>query len=619
MTGQQDPARTPAPAEERTLEALRQFIRSRGADYLTDPNISSIGVGYKVTNGLPTRDISVQFTVDRKAAPEELESLDTVPIPESISINGVPVPTDVIERSYQPAFRIMSEAEPPRAKTRVDPVLPGVSVSHSKGTAGTLGCIVYDRNDGTPLVLSNWHVLHGEDGVLGDTVVQPGPHDDNRIERNKLGVLKRSHLGVAGDCAVATIEGRGFEPEILGVGAAPEKLGEPEIGDKVLKSGRTTGLTHGIVRRVDVIAKIHYGAAGEHAIGAFEIGPDPDVLPVDGEISRGGDSGAAWIFTNADGGPSTVMAGLHFAGEAGASADEHALACLSESVLEKLEISLQPPDPKAAAEAAGSGYAADFLGIRIAPPALNASQRDDAVLLGGSEVIPYTHFSLSLSRARRFARWVAWNVDGAALKKINRKGIDFSRDPRIPAEFQCGNELYSGNRLDRGHLARRADLVWGDMAEADRGNRDSFFFPNITPQIEDFNQSSQSGVWGQLEDAVFNDVEVQQLRISVFGGPVFAADDRSYRNVLLPREFWKILAFVEQGRLVSRAFVLTQNLNQLEALELDEFRVFQVSVAEVEERTGLRFANELRRADAFSAPESLDARKPLDSIGQIQW
>jgi hypothetical protein len=86
-------------------------------------------------------------------------------------------------------------------------------------------------------------------------------------------------------------------------------------------------------------------------------------------------------------------------------------------------------------------------------------------------------------------------------------------------------------------------------------------------------------VWGRIEDAVFADVDVTDLKVSVFGGPVFQDDDRVYRGTGFPREYWKILAFIEQGQLKSRAFLLTQNLDQLEALELDEFRVFQVADA----------------------------------------
>lgn len=89
------------------------------------------------------------------------------------------------------------------------------------------------------------------------------------------------------------------------------------------------------------------------------------------------------------------------------------------------------------------------------------------VRLDGSDVIDYTHFSLALRTPRRFAFWVAWNIDGAAIRKLPRTGIDFVEDPRIPAEVQVGNELYRRNRLDRGHLAWRADLLWGTEHAAD--------------------------------------------------------------------------------------------------------------------------------------------------------
>ncbi|MFV3038102.1 hypothetical protein ACNI5A_33755, partial [Klebsiella pneumoniae] len=69
-----------------------------------------------------------------------------------------------------------------------------------------------------------------------------------------------------------------------------------ELGDPVVKSGRTTGITHGIVQRIDVMVKLDYDVPeGPQAIGGFEIGPNPDHPAPDGEISMGGDSGSAWL------------------------------------------------------------------------------------------------------------------------------------------------------------------------------------------------------------------------------------------------------------------------------------------------------------------------------------
>lgn len=329
-----------------SMEALKDFVRSRGAEFLKDPNISSVGIGYKTLQkqGKKTRDIAIQFTVETKAVPEVLEAMGTAPIPASFAIDGVQVPTDVVQRKFAADFRLVAEAKASERKARLDPIVPGISVANVRETAGTIGCVVYDGIDGTPYILSNWHVLNGPAGVIGDDIVQPGPFDDNRTQKNRLGKLVRSHVGHAGDCAVATIEDRAFASEIIDLKVAVEKLGEPELDDKVIKSGRTTGVTHGIVTRVHTIAKIDYGQpVGVQEVGGFEIGIDPDNEPEDGEVSKGGDSGSVWLFKAKNGKPGTVLAGLHFAGEGPGDPNEHAVACYPKSVFEKLGITVAPP------------------------------------------------------------------------------------------------------------------------------------------------------------------------------------------------------------------------------------------------------------------------------------
>jgi len=618
MEKRKQPKRQSAKPTAALMEQLKQFIRSKGPEYLKDPNIGSIGIGYKITDGAITDQISIQFTVKQKAAPEALESLETESIPQSIQIGGVTVPTDVLERDYTPAFRVVAEAVASARKKRTDPIQPGISVANRKGTAGTLGCIVYDRTDGTPFVLSNWHVLHGSNGAVGDKIVQPGPFDNNSLDKNYLGRLLRSHLGPAGDCAVCSIEGRKINASVMSLNVTPAELGEPELGDRVTKSGRTTNVTHGIVSRVDTLVKLNYGGStGEVAIGCFEITPDPQQMPANGEISEGGDSGSVWLFKSANNKPTTVMAGLHFAGEASNATPEHALACYPKSVFEKLDISLKPATP-----AKTLGYNPKFLSVPVAEPKLNNSA--DAFKLNGSTTIDYTHFSLALSKARRFAIWVAWNIDGGSIKKLSRNGIDFVTDKRIPDNQQVGNSFYSNNRLDRGHIARRADLLWGSDAEAKQANKDSFFFTNIAPQMDNFNQSGQGGVWGKLEDALFAEADVDNLRVSLFGGCVFRNEDRAYRDgIKIPREFFKVLAFVEGGKLKAKAFLLTQNLSGLEAFELEPFKVYEVALEEIEARCGFKFPENLRQADRFpqAATEAAAAeeRKPLEAVEEIVW
>lgn len=617
--------------EDALVEALRSHVRAKGNDYLKDPNITSVGVGLK--NG--TGPVSLQFTVGEKGA-SALESLDTTEIPPTIILaDGTVVPTDVIERSYKPGFELVEVETLDERKARRDPIQPGISISHPKGTAGTIGLIVFDRVSGAPCVLSNWHVLHGNRGAIGDPVVQPGPFDDNNVAGNVAGKLLRSHLGNAGDCALARIEQRGIERPLLELGVTAARMARVALGDKVVKSGRTTGVTYGIVRRVDVIAKIDYRApAGEQPIGGFEIGVDPAHAPADGEISMGGDSGSAWMI--AAGAKATdIFAGLHFAGETGGSTDEHALACYPLSVQKKLDFVLEPaaaPVAKAKAVAgtgaagAGllrSGYNPLFLKAPLPLPVLSAAARKDAFLFGGQPLIPYTHFSVCLSKSRRMARYVAWNIDGTRIVRTGRD--DFQLDPRIPAARQIGNEAYANNKLDRGHIARRADLVWGEVQEAKQANADSSFYTNIAPQHERYNQSSRKGLWGNLENLILEQVDVQDIRMSVFAGPLFADDDLLYRGIRLPREYWKLAAYVVDGNLRLAAFILSQEplLSDLEAIDLDPFKLYQVRVADLGPRAGVDFGAQdgvdvLDRPEAAIVPRGLEALQvPADLARKI--
>jgi endonuclease G len=311
------------------------------------------------------------------------------------------------------------------------------------------------------------------------------------------------------------------------------------------------------------------------------------------------------------------MLGLHFGGDAEGSAGEFALACYAQSVFEKLELEPLGAGPSApsvgavsieAAEALRLGFDAAFLDFTVPRPKFTRATVKDLIGLQGGDWIDYCHFTVWLSKSRRLPRCVAWNIDGATKKRLGRKGLTFTKDSRDGLEaFQFGDELYAGNDLDRGHVARRDDLVWGELAEARQANLDSFHFTNMAPQHRAFNQSQLKGQWGQLENAILDEVDLKDLRVSVFAGPVLAGIDMPYRGAQLPSEFWKIVFYVDDadGQPKARAFILTQKdllkTIQPESLELSEFRWYQVPLSRIERKTGLRFG---------AAMHALDTRFP---------
>ena len=179
------------PGQTDRIEALGRYVRRTAAAWLRQENVTSMGVGVKNTGGRPTGELCIQFTVGRKAGLEVLRELGLRELPRTLVVDGVAVATDVLERNYATDARAVNVLARQRAaaprKSAVDPVVPGVSIGHPAAGAGTAGCVCYDAIDGTPYLLSNWHVLQGPGGRIGDAIVQPGRHDDNRVDRNRVG------------------------------------------------------------------------------------------------------------------------------------------------------------------------------------------------------------------------------------------------------------------------------------------------------------------------------------------------------------------------------------------------------------------------------------------------
>ncbi len=236
------------------------------------------------------------------------------------------------------------------------------------------------------------------------------------------------------------------------------------------------------------------------------------------------------------------------------------------------------------------GYEADFLGPKVDLPQLSPQQLADAAprLDGRGHVLEYVHFSVVMSKSRRLAFFTAVNIDGRKTKEIKRDRDVWYFDPRIAREHQIGPDLYEGNDLDRGHLVRRNDPVWGRSAAT--ANEDTFHFTNCAPQHQHLNRRT----WLGLEDYILKNADKFDMKVSVFTGPVFRADDMSYRGVYqLPAEFWKVVVMRTADRKLSATAYLQTQKNLLEDLEFayGAYRTYQVPVARIGAITGLDFGS----------------------------
>jgi DNA/RNA endonuclease G (NUC1) len=96
--------------------------------------------------------------------------------------------------------------------------------------------------------------------------------------------------------------------------------------------------------------------------------------------------------------------------------------------------------------------------------------------------------------------------------------------------------------------------------------------------------------WQGIEVYILDNVELHDLRVSLFTGPVLAPDDPPLERTQVPRDYWKVAAMRKRdGALAAAAYVLSQ-AELLRAPPEDssfgEYKTFQVQLSVLEERTG---------------------------------
>lgn len=276
-----------------------------------------------------------------------------------------------------------------------------------------------------------------------------------------------------------------------------------------------------------------------------------------------------------------------------------------------------------------TGYDPTFLTVDVPLPAVHTTVRE----------LPYVHFTVLLDPARRLAALTAVNIDGASLLDLGR-GDDWHYDERVPDDEQTGPDVYASNDLDRGHLVRRRDPVWGDRSVAAAANVDTFSFTNAAPQAAEFNQSKE--LWLGLEDQVLQYASTHRQRLTVFTAPVLFDDDAPYRGVRLPRRFFKVAAWTtsDGGSLRTAAYLLDQS-PELEGVDLEAafarahelgdppplgpYRTYQVPVRDIAEMTGfdlaqLAEADTLQPVPTVEPPDGIRAGwVPLTSVDQLSF
>jgi hypothetical protein len=295
--------------------------------FLARQNVVACGVGYKIKGQTATTTPSVMVSVTRKIPADQLHPADLIPA----MIQNVP--TDVVETGEIVAFGV-------DRTVALRPARPGTSVGNINGATGTISCIV-KRGDQS-FILSNNHVLAMlNQGKPGDVIVQPGTADGGTLADQVAALTQFAPITFSADvvttgaapaaaaqstqpqgCAVivaqlfkslldslsnlrtpttalppppaetpgnlvdaaiaAPIRAGLLDPAIVDIGAPPQGIAEAKLGMQVFKSGRTSGVTEGIITQVDVAVNVKYNDQTAHFTNQIMITP----------CSQPGDSGS---------------------------------------------------------------------------------------------------------------------------------------------------------------------------------------------------------------------------------------------------------------------------------------------------------------------------------------
>jgi len=277
----------------------------------------SVGWGFIKKDGKTTDVQGVVVKVNKKLTAQSMDEKSVKPAPKSVVVQGHCIPVDVVQvaqprdqrlRTDNPhisahGLRAFTTEIPNRGKFNC-PIPGGVQIGPDKPWVGTAGCLLvyYDKvqKRHVPGVLTNAHVtgFNAEGGLLyqpnrakGDWIARTARCIDLRLDGTTpnfidaaVGDVLRTDGPYKRDNQLGGIHT--FGSSLLGIGDVDPAPIAAELGMRVQKAGRTTGVTTGRVVTVDETTYVGY----DEGTGYFK--RQVSIEADEGDFSQGGDSGS---------------------------------------------------------------------------------------------------------------------------------------------------------------------------------------------------------------------------------------------------------------------------------------------------------------------------------------
>jgi hypothetical protein len=311
---------TDAPTTE--SQPMRAFSLGGASPVTATPltNVHATGAGVRVRNGqVVPNDFVLKVYVFEKlnlgdATPELTRGFG------SIEVDVEPLPLQLAgARTARRSPRPQRGPAAPRAaianRNHLRPIPGGMSISPMNANyVGTLGCFVRGVTAGAEQIyaLSNNHVLADVNTLpVGTPIVQPGPETGPTNPANIFAALtafvpvqfpvsRSARVVNHFDAAIARVADQRLIQvhAILGIRNYIPNLAAPVPGTPVTKSGRTTGITAGVITAIHVNGvQVNYGTRANPRVAVFD-----DVIEIIGNagqpFSLPGDSGSVIIESN---------------------------------------------------------------------------------------------------------------------------------------------------------------------------------------------------------------------------------------------------------------------------------------------------------------------------------
>lgn len=239
---------------------------------------------------------------------------------------------------------------------------------------------------------------------------------------------------------------------------------------------------------------------------------------------------------------------------------------------------------------------------RYEMPCLNDSNRFvvHEVSVSGVRTVNY---ALEWNAEKKHANWVAFSFDTATATDVVTRTDAWAVDPELPAEMQTEEADYRNDGFDKGHLCASEDRVY--MEEA---NRQTFYYSNISPQLNDFNGGFWRGLeaqvrqWGRavlagtyeevyvVKGGTLNDLLTGFTGTPVSGGtPATDIYGRTVHGLACPAYYFMAVMSRKGTEFHSIAFLVPHREGLPRNPEAEDLQQYVLSVDELERVTGIDF------------------------------